>query len=93
MACGIPVVASDVGGISEVVDDRSGILVVPGDAHVLYEALLQAKNRDWDGEAIRKKITANFGWDQWVREITDLIDSALLLKEASMKNKRLYPFL
>lgn len=74
MACGKPVVASNVGGIAEVVDEQSGILVEPGDANALCEALLQAKNRVWDGEIIRNKIVENFGWEKWTDAILNLMD-------------------
>jgi glycosyltransferase involved in cell wall biosynthesis len=40
MACGKPVVASDLGGLREVVEhDRTGLLVPPGNATMLAEAL------------------------------------------------------
>ena len=41
LACGVPVVASAVGGLKEmVVDGESGMLVAPGDAAALAQALL-----------------------------------------------------
>lgn len=76
MACGKPVVASNVGGIAEVVDEKSGILVAPGDASALCEALLQAKNRAWNGEIIRKKIVDDFGWEKWSGAMLKLMDAA-----------------
>jgi len=75
MACGKPVVASNVGGIGELVDEQSGILVAPGDADALCEALLQAKNHVWDAEIIRKKIVENFGWDKWTDTMLRLMDA------------------
>lgn len=76
MACGKPVVASRVGGTPEVVDAQSGILVAPGDASALCEALLQAKNSVWNGEIIRKKIVDDFGWEKWAKTMIELFDNA-----------------
>jgi len=42
ISCGTPVVASDVGGISEVTDERLDFLVRPGDPEALAAAMLQA---------------------------------------------------
>lgn len=43
MAAGLPVVATRVGGVAELVEDgRSGLLVAPGDAEALADAILAA---------------------------------------------------
>jgi len=39
MACGLPVVASDVAGVSNMVGDRHGLLYAPGDADALATAI------------------------------------------------------
>jgi glycosyltransferase involved in cell wall biosynthesis len=54
MACGLPVVASRVGGIPEMVDDQTGVLVPPADAAALAGALVELLSRrgDYSSELI-----------------------------------------
>jgi glycosyltransferase involved in cell wall biosynthesis len=64
MACGTPVVASDVGGIPEIVDPGAcGYLVAPGDPRELADALERALGREWDREQIRRR-TDRFTWER-----------------------------
>jgi glycosyltransferase involved in cell wall biosynthesis len=65
MSCGIPVVASRLSGIPELVEDeQSGLLVPPGDAGTLAEALQRlhddARLRQRLGEAARQKVLQEF---------------------------------
>lgn len=63
MACGLPVVTTDVGGNREVVDrDSLGIVVPFGDAAALEAALDQALATHWDRTAIRRHAEDN-AWD------------------------------
>jgi len=53
MACGTPVIATDVGGNREVVaDDRLGAVVPFGDHDALLRALDAALAREWDAQAL-----------------------------------------
>ncbi len=60
MACGVPVIASRIGGLPElVVDGQTGVLVEPGDVSALHAAMVQILNADADrermGEAARRR--------------------------------------
>jgi len=80
MACGLPVVATAVGGNSELVDETNGICVPPGDPAALARALKcliddEAKRRKL-GEGSLKKIERSFSWG---RAMSDLEEYYLTL--------------
>jgi glycosyltransferase involved in cell wall biosynthesis len=65
MAAGLPVIATRVGGVSELVDDRvSGILTPPGNADALYDAIVamtgDPSGRQKMGAIGRAKVRAEF---------------------------------
>ncbi|MCB1762368.1 MAG: glycosyltransferase, partial [Gammaproteobacteria bacterium] len=66
MACGLPVVTTDVGGNKEVVcRPELGRIVPFGDATALLESVRSALSGSWDRTAIRKYAMEN-AWDQRV---------------------------
>lgn len=70
MACGLPVVATDVGGNREVVNSSGLGCVVPFDDQVqLTAAITQALQTPWDATAIRAYAEAN----TWDRRVDDLV--------------------
>jgi len=66
IACGCPVVATDVGGTNEIVDASNGLLVAPRDPARLRAALAAALARHWDRAAIAAAIRRS--WDDVARE-------------------------
>lgn len=66
LACGRPVVATDVGGTREILNEHNGILIPPKQADVLQTALESALARDWDREAIARAMQRT--WDDVARE-------------------------
>lgn len=66
LACGRPVVATDVGGTREIIDASNGILVPPRDASALRQALSDALNRVWDERSIARAMARS--WDDVAEE-------------------------
>lgn len=82
MAAGLPVVASRVGGVPAIVEDRrTGLLVPAGDAVALASALEElVQNPVWAqalGAAASRSIDERFGADAMVRAIESVYDRAL----------------
>ncbi len=79
MGCGLPVVAYDCGGPSEIVrDGKTGFLVPAGDWEALAERtcrILQDENlRSKLGEAAKKRARARFGSDLTSRRVMEIYD-------------------
>jgi glycosyltransferase involved in cell wall biosynthesis len=81
MANGLPVVATTVGGIPELVrDGATGLLVGTNDAHALGEAMCAIIRDPERGRAMgsraRQIAEAEFGWDTIVASYADLMEAA-----------------
>ncbi len=73
-ALGIPVIATAVGGIPEVVDGQKGILIPPGDQKALTEAMLQLMDGKYrfDGEQLKAYAREHFSYDAVGKQIAAL---------------------
>jgi glycosyltransferase involved in cell wall biosynthesis len=81
LACGVPVVATAVGGIPEVVEDqRAGFLIPPGDSdamasqaiRLLEDEPMRRKMSDWAAESARRRFDLERQVDEyleWYREL------------------------
>ena len=73
MAAGLPVVASRVGGIPEIVNDGvTGKLVPPGDAEQLANAIRTVIGASHMGEAARKIASERFSTKAWIDRLTSV---------------------
>jgi len=77
MACGTPVVASDVGGLKfTVLSEETGLLVPPKDIDAFAQAIKRILNDELLAGKMRKKASANvnqrFGWRQVSIQLSDL---------------------
>lgn len=74
MACGLPVVTTDVGGNREVVSDPALGIVVPfDDPNALLVALIQALETPWDRAAIRRYAEQS-DWDERIDRLCCAFD-------------------
>lgn len=79
LACGTPVVATDVGGNSQVVNGEAlGEIVRFGDSAALEAALDRALARGWDRNAIRAYAESN-SWDSRIPPLLEAFDRLLAL--------------
>jgi glycosyltransferase involved in cell wall biosynthesis len=81
MACGVPVVAADLGQIPEIIDGDSGLLYPPGSLDGLTAAceklLSDPLLRRRQGEAAADKVRGHHTWDHNAARVTDLARSLL----------------
>lgn len=77
MAAGLPVVASKVGQLTELIQDsKNGILITPDDSKAMADAfdrlLRNPDLRKLMGQEARTRVLSNYTWDTQVRRILDL---------------------
>ena len=90
MACGLPVIATDVGGNADLVlDGITGHIVPAGDVDAIAHCLVQLANSPTIalemGRAGRQRILEKFSLDAMVSAYQDLYDQMLGIGESSMQ--------
>jgi glycosyltransferase involved in cell wall biosynthesis len=75
LSCGRPVIATKVGGIPELVTEKSGILIAPRDSRALASAIQEAMDRHWDEHSISEQFRR--GWDEAAEELLGICELAL----------------
>jgi glycosyltransferase involved in cell wall biosynthesis len=69
LACGAPVVATNVGGVPAMIPGpRFGLIVPPGDSAALGDALARALSIEWDRDAIARQGLSR-SWEQVAKEV------------------------
>jgi glycosyltransferase involved in cell wall biosynthesis len=93
MSSGVAVVASDIGGVSLVVEHgRTGLSVPPGNVEALVEAILSlagdADRRRTLGQAARQAVVERFNWDDVARQIAGLLEGAQMTTASTTREER-----
>ena len=87
MACGTPVVATDVGGNREVIaNDSVGTIVPFGDAKALRAAIAEGLRRTWDRDTIRAYAEAN-DWEERVKQLEAIYERVEVHSDAVTNGK------
>jgi len=85
-AAGLPAVATDVGGVSEVVNEGTGILVPPNDPQALANAILtmatDSNRRQEAGKAARQLALTRYGASRLIEDIDALYQELMNTRRA-----------
>ena len=76
MACGKPIVATNVGGLPEAINNDIGMLVKPASSRELALSILEALERKWNQEAILSYAT-RYSWRNIVGQIINVYEKTL----------------
>ena len=79
LCCGIPVIATTVGGIPELVNDCNGILVEPGNINALVNSMKEVieNYQRFNREDIAKAASDTFSYQSVSKKLDDVYDSVL----------------
>jgi glycosyltransferase involved in cell wall biosynthesis len=79
MACGLPVVATNVGGISEIPVREFGKLVPPNRSELLAEAVLEFSAADFSPHKseLRARVEERFSWDANVEQLVEIYEELI----------------
>jgi len=79
MACGVPVISTNVGGISEIMNEDYGKLVPPNSPEALADAILDFSQRDFSvlKKDLRKMVEQKYSWDRNVEKLVEIYEELI----------------
>src|SRR5664279_2959027 len=79
MACALPVIATDVGGIREVLKEDYGKLVPPNQPELLAEAVVDFAAQDFSQRKLelRAMMEEKFSWDTNVERLIEIYEELI----------------
>ncbi len=79
MACGLPVIATDVGGIREILMKDYGKLVAPNQPELLAKAVLDFATVDFSSRRVelRAMVEKRFSWDANVERLVEIYEELI----------------
>jgi len=77
MACGKPVIGTEVGGVSEIITNQEvGMLVSPKDAEALASTIIEALQKKWWPEIILNH-AKQYSWSHLIPQIISTYEKVL----------------
>ncbi|MDR0373814.1 MAG: glycosyltransferase family 4 protein [Nitrososphaerota archaeon] len=79
MACGLPVIATNVGGIGEVPVAEFGRLIPPDEPERLAEAILELAMSGYGSQKaeLRARVEERFSWDTNIEQLTEIYEELI----------------
>ena len=79
MACGLPVIATNVGGISEILTDNYGKLVPSNEPELLSKAIMEFSNTDLSSSKLelRAIMEEKYSWEKNVEALTEIYEELI----------------
>jgi glycosyltransferase involved in cell wall biosynthesis len=74
LASGLPVVATRVGGVPELLDETNGVLVEPGEPKRLARGIAEALERSFDRHEIARRARARYGRDHIAAQLAEVYE-------------------
>jgi glycosyltransferase involved in cell wall biosynthesis len=79
MACGLPVIATDVGGIREIMLEKFGKLTPPNNPDLLSKAIVELANVDFSEakSELRALVEEKYSWESNVRQLVEIYEELI----------------
>lgn len=76
MGCGLPFLSTSVGGVPEIVQPETGLVVPCQSPMVMAEAISQGLRKKWNREQIQK-MSEDYTWDSIALRIAEIYHEVL----------------
>ncbi len=70
--CGLPVIATDVGGVKEMIDKHNGLVITAQDEQELVDTMADLRTRSWDAATIRDRAVQRYSYDAVASQYLDI---------------------
>ena len=79
MACGLPIIATKVGGIKEILEEKYSILIPPDNSELMEKAILELSQRNFANtkENLRKITELKHSWNNNVIKLTEIYEELI----------------